>query len=494
MKQSKYQKIIYSVFQKTSRDINISAVAGSGKTTVLLELLKFVPDGKSSLFLAFNNSIVEELKNRNSRNDVEIMTIHSCGWRLILSTYGGKVKMNPNKCLGKTEKVLKEFKVSENLRGYFFYVIPKILDLMRCNLCDNNTESIMDLVEHYDIDIDEEDTKLVIKAFEYLVKDKSQFDFMDMIYVPITDSRIRFKKYNFVFCDESQDFSIAQHEFIKRCLGRKARLTTVGDPRQAIYGFAGADARSYEKLANINGKAIKLPLSVTYRCGKNIVKEAQRIVPEICYPPFAIDGLVKYGSLTEIQQGDWILCRNLKPLVETYLWLMKNKVKSKIRGKEIGEGILGLISKMGCKTIDRLFHRLDQEREDLYLKLANKGVRKPSFHPKMELLLQKTEVIKCLAEEVNTVKELRQLIESIFTDEIKGIMLSTIHKAKGLENDRIFFLCPELIPSQYATQPWQHEQEQNLYYVAVTRAKKELIYVSGNTFSKDIKGKVIITK
>jgi len=86
------------------------------------------------------------------------------------------------------------------------------------------------------------------------------------------------------------------------------------------------------------------------------------------------------------------------------------------------------------------------------------------------------------------------LIKGIFSDEVKGIILSTIHKAKGLENDRIFFLAPELIPSKYATQPWQYEQEQNLFYVAVTRAKHELIYVWGNVFLEDIKGKVILSK
>lgn len=67
MKPSKYQEAIYKTFKLTKRDINISAVAGSGKTTVLLELLKYVPDGASSLFLAFNNSIIDELKDRNTR-------------------------------------------------------------------------------------------------------------------------------------------------------------------------------------------------------------------------------------------------------------------------------------------------------------------------------------------------------------------------------------------------------------------------------------------
>lgn len=491
---SKYQKAIYKAFQLTKRDISISAVAGSGKTTVLLELLKYIPSNSNSLFLAFNNSIVDELRERNKRTDVQIMTIHSCGWRSILCRYGSKVKMNPNKGIAKTEKVIKALNISENKRGYYFYIIPKILDLMRCNLCENSEKAIMDLILHYDINVvDKEDIKIAQKAFSYLIADKSQFDFMDMIYVPVTDMSVRLQKYDYVFCDESQDFSVCQQLFIKMSLSRKGRLVTVGDKNQAIYGFAGADADSYDKLSNINGKAIKMPLSVSYRCGKRIIAEAQKIVPEIQPAPNAPDGYVwEDGSLTEIREGDWILCRNLKPLVQTYLWLMKNKIKSKIRGKDIGEGIVSLIVKTGAKTIPELYAGLEREENNLLGKLQKRGIRHPSLHPKMELLYQRIEVIQCLCEEVESVKELRKLIEGIFSNDVNGIMLSTIHKAKGLENDRVFFLCPELIPSRFATMDWQFEQEKNLFYVCVTRAKKELIYVHSKEFLEDLKSKVFL--
>ena len=195
---------------------------------------------------------------------------------------------------------------------------------------------------------------MAIEVFNLMNKDKSQFDFMDMIYYPYFDSSIRRKKYDYVFCDESQDFSLAQQDIIQGALNRKGRLITVGDPCQAIYGFAGADIDSYDKLSNLNGNSVSLPLSVCYRCAKSIVIEAQNIVPWIQYAPNAEMGCVREGSLTEVKRGDWILCRNLRPLVETYLWLLKNKVKSKIRGKDIGEGIIALISKTGAKTISGL--------------------------------------------------------------------------------------------------------------------------------------------
>lgn len=495
---SKYQQDIYDVFNNTDKNINISAVAGSGKTTVLVELLKFIPDDKNALFVAFNNSIVDELKQRiEHRDNVEISTIHSYGWRSILCRYGGKVKMNPNKVLGKVESVLKKYESECNgkssKRSYYFYIIPKIVDLMRCNLITPEKEDIMKMTLYYDIDIDEFEADFALQVFNLMNKDKSQFDFMDMIYQPVTDPHIRLQKYDYVFCDESQDFSKAQQEVIRRSLNRRGRLITVGDEHQGIYGFAGADADSYSKLSELNGESESMPLSVCYRCSKSVVKEAQKIVPEISYAPNAEEGVVKLGSMREdLQQGDWILCRNLKPLIQTYLWLMKNKIKSKIKGKDIGEGILAMINKTGARTLNGMWILLEQQKEKLFIKLKKKGVKRPSLHPKMELMIQRLEVIECLMNEVKDVDSLKKLIENIFADDIKGIMLSTIHKAKGLENDRVFFICPELIPSKFATTPWMLEQEMNLRYVCITRAKQSLIYVLESDFKIDVKSKIVL--
>ena len=100
---SVFQKNIYKVFDNTNKNINISAVAGSGKTTVLLELLNHIPDGKTSLFLAFNNSVVDELKNRITKSGVDVMTLHSCGYRTLCQN-GYGVKINKNKSLGKIDR------------------------------------------------------------------------------------------------------------------------------------------------------------------------------------------------------------------------------------------------------------------------------------------------------------------------------------------------------------------------------------------------------
>ena len=118
-------------------------MAGSGKTTTLLGCLERIPRGKSIIFMAFNNSIVKELQARNTRPNVDIMTLHSYGWRLLLRRYGNTAKMNPNKSIAKLEVVLKRHSNDEEVqelllrrkKGYLIYLIPKILDLMRTALC-----------------------------------------------------------------------------------------------------------------------------------------------------------------------------------------------------------------------------------------------------------------------------------------------------------------------------------------------------------------------
>jgi DNA helicase II / ATP-dependent DNA helicase PcrA len=69
-------------------------------------------------------------------------------------------------------------------------------------------------------------------------------------------------------------------------------------------------------------------------------------------------------------------------------------------------------------------------------------------------------------------------IENLFTDGTAAVELSTIHRAKGLEVDRVFIIRPDKLPLCWKGQlPWQAKQEQNLKYVAITRAKKELYWV-----------------
>ena len=63
------------------------------------------------------------------------------------------------------------------------------------------------------------------------------------------------------------------------------------------------------------------------------------------------------------------------------------------------------------------------------------------------------------------------------SDKQEAVLLSSIHRAKGLEAERVFLLFPDTLPHPKATQEWAKAQEFNLKYVALTRAKKDLFFV-----------------
>lgn len=92
----------------------------------------------------------------------------------------------------------------------------------------------------------------------------------------------------------------------------------------------------------------------------------------------------------------------------------------------------------------------------------------------------KIKAIEVLSEGLTQTRQLVSRIESIFNEGNRaGICLSTIHKSKGLEADRVFIACPEKLYNRRAMAiDWMAEQETNLVYVAYTRAKHHLGFIT----------------
>jgi ATP-dependent exoDNAse (exonuclease V) beta subunit len=82
----------------------------------------------------------------------------------------------------------------------------------------------------------------------------------------------------------------------------------------------------------------------------------------------------------------------------------------------------------------------------------------------------------------NNVTELINRINRIYSRSNTGICLSTIHKAKGLEANNVHIICRSVMPQKYAKTKSEIQQERNLIYVAITRAKHKLCYVSEKEF------------
>jgi superfamily I DNA/RNA helicase len=94
-------------------------------------------------------------------------------------------------------------------------------------------------------------------------------------------------------------------------------------------------------------------------------------------------------------------------------------------------------------------------------------------------LNDQVETIVALAEGADTIADINKRIATIFADNVTGVTLSSVHRAKGTEADSVYIIRPDLMPHPMAKTAWQREQEMNLKYVAITRAKRLLTIVNG---------------
>jgi superfamily I DNA/RNA helicase len=84
-----------------------------------------------------------------------------------------------------------------------------------------------------------------------------------------------------------------------------------------------------------------------------------------------------------------------------------------------------------------------------------------------------------LAQGCKTIEDVHEKINKVFSDNTNaGIILSTAHKSKGLEANNIHIIKPQLMPLKHLDLAWEKIQEENLHYVAITRAKMNLFYIN----------------
>lgn len=490
---SKYQVAGQKAYLETQSNLLIKAVAGSGKTTFLRMLLELTPADKDSMFVAFNKHIVNDLKDKipQSKN-ITIGTLHSRGYQAICINHRGKVKLDDWKTFQITKKlVASQWKdVPKKKLNTKIYNITQFYDLYRLTN-QSNFDNFDDIVDKYNLNVTREDIpKIKQVLWEVNIYNENHnkhpeflIDFVDMIYLPI-HLNLPIKQVDVLMVDECQDLSALQHIFVKRMLRKEGRIVYVGDPFQSVYGFSGSDVNSWNTIKE-TPDLIELPLSYCYRCGKNIVDRANMVHDIMESPEWMFDGIViNDPNKSEIKDGidyalsgDFILCRNTKPLVDLYFYYLDREKPAYIKGSDIGRGLARTIEPFKGMDSDGLILGMTKELNEIYKFLVEHGIQQPQRNQKYLSYQEKLEIIKVLARKCKTTDDIINLINRIFAEDGKGIILSTIHKAKGLETDNVYFYLPHLIPSKYATKRWELEQEDNLMYVGITRAKKKLVFV-----------------
>jgi len=366
------------------------------------------------------------------------------------------------------------------------------------------------ICSHYEIELNglrDRIYELVPQILQASAEPTTEIDFNDQNWLPIILD-LPVPRVDLLLIDESQDLCRCKQEFSRK-LGR--RIILVGDKNQAIYGFAGADTESIPRMKQLLSPTDKEPLPSLYltetrRCGKAIVAEAQRIVPEYQAHATNCEGTITHSTMDKyidlIEDGDMALCRINAPLVSQVLRLLKDGRKAIIRGRDFGSQLVKFVERANTSLTSSLLEWLDnwaQTEEDKEYRQRNPN------EARLIAIQDRRDCILAFCEDARTVEKVIGRINLVFAGKIcpicnfrhteekiecpkckipltmpEGIIFSSIHRAKGMEASRIFLLEPPgaTIPHPLAKTRWQLQQERNCRYIAITRGVKELVYVS----------------
>lgn len=463
---SSFQKEIFKNIARGTGNTLIIARAGSSKTSSLVEGSKYIPRGKSSIFLAFNKSIQEELKARLP-SYVFCSTIHSAGFKAVKQRFGN-VELDNNKCWN----IVKDFFSNEKDTYDLINNICKTVNLSKLTLSDTPA-SIEEIVIKYDIDLcDIELEQFIHYVSQTLRKCKEQtnvIDFTDMVWFPFVYN-IKIENYEYVFLDEAHDNSKLLIELALSMVKKpNGRIIAVLDNFQAIYGFAGADEFVLDNFRKrLNPTELSLP--ICYRCPKKVVSLAQTLVEDIQAYENAIEGEIINIETSELiktaKPGDYVISRYNAPLVKHCLKFLRAGIPANMLGRDIGDNLLYLIKKSKKKKVSDFLKWMDNWGKEEKERLLSK-------YPKAstDTISDKVECMYSLCDGANSIEDVKKNIGELFQDgdEKKIVLFSSIHKIKGKEQDNVFVLADTL--------KGHNQQEINCKYVSFTRAKKKLYLV-----------------
>jgi len=504
---SPYQQAIYDWIEFGTGNALVDAVAGAGKTTTLLEGARRLTT-TNACFVAFNKVIADEIATRLQAGGslMQASTIHSLGKRCL-----GKTRVEGNKYTKLCRNYLQGMsELAELLQDTPQTTAVKHLRLLvhfsQLTMTVPSEENLLGLIAHYALDELERilarnaplweviwrGVSVVIEAGKEQYRRERIIDFNDMVCLP-TVLGTSMPQFDFLLVDEAQDLNRAQLELVLACKRPQGRVLFVGDRRQSIYGFSGADTQSIDTIVR-RTQAQVLPLSICYRCPALPIQLAQQIYAHIQPSPTAERGMVEIIAqadfLRHVQPdtgGCAVIGRCTAPLVELCLKVLQQGKRAKVRGRDIGAGMLEIIERLKQSKrfqFATLLEILDEYR-DSQLEILG---AKPDNELAIDAFLDKVETVGAFYQAYSneakrqarptTIEDFEAYVTDFFSDEDEKqcILFSTIHKAKGLEFN-VVYLLPEKIPHPLAKNAWQHEQELNAEYVALTRAKQALYFI-----------------
>ena len=517
---SPYQADVLAWAEANPRSALVGAVAGSGKSSTLEMVCRYVrylgtngvrlPSGTAASeakihAVAFNNTIARELTPRLKPHGASVSTMHSHAYAALRNGWMGRRPWLPDKYAKAWDR--KPYYIAQGIIGELpgdpgharaklaRKSLSAMYDLVRQSLTDlGDARAISDLAAHHNVDAVEltspgaaeprtvlELVPLMVEEGDRIFEETGEIDFTDMLWQPVRLG-LGFPRFDIFLVDECQDLSGLQREVFTRSIAENGRGLAVGDKKQAIYGFSGADAESYERIAT-DLDAVRLPLSTTYRCARRIVQLAQVLVPTIQAasgaPQGTVDQIDPEALAGAVAKGDLVVGRLNAPLIRYTIQLIGRRIDARMKGRDIGRQIAKVIEE--AATIEGFdFDRIQESISTWEKAELEKLIKRDAPDSTLDMVRDKAEGARVIAQaypEARTVPQLVEAIMALFADDEADVWLSSVHRAKGLEADRVFIVSGDRMPLVRDDQrDWEYQQEINCLYVAITRPKTHLTF------------------
>lgn len=487
------QAAFLRAMRESDRNILVSAAAGSGKTTTIIAAMHELPAGTAGHYIVFAKRNQLEAAERLQNSPVNAVTLNALGGRALRAGNPklrfGSVKVR--KVWDAINKTL-DRRTAKECGG----AIKKMVDLARDfgigvrGIDDYDPETWGHIFAEFDIPTGKGDRAmgpsdlipLAVKVLREVrrMSERGIIDFNDQCYA-VFHMPALWPECDIVFVDESQDLNRVQRWMVADMIGlggpSPARAVFVGDRWQSVFGFRGADSESMDRIRE-EFDCVEMPLSVCWRCDTAMIERAQSFGAPIQAAPGKAEGRIVAAERYETEEGDTVLCRTNAPLVSAAYRLIAQGKRATVLGRDIGAGLTSLIKKLRPNSLDDLGGKvcdwLVSEIE------TAEGLKSSS---KRESAEDKAACIHALTSSLpprSSVDDLISAIEALFGAEAddRGVTFSSVHKAKGMEWDRVILLDPGSMPLKWAKTENAKRQELNIMYVAYTRARHEIIEVS----------------
>ena len=542
-KPSTYQQDILDFFLNNPQsNMLVNALAGSGKSTTACMLSEH--SKTSDLYIAFNASVVEEFKKKIKNPKTKVMTMHSLAYSIMLYNVEQESKDSGEKPKGfgsqrskrtvsldnfKPHKILDE-EITKRYGRYIEFAKRVFLkdnyinlyNLCRLTLTDmSSNKDVSRLIDDHvlflyygDEGYSAPDISEITSTLKILdTKSRQQFetqgviDFTDMLW--ITFNKLKYDNwevpywalYTNIYCDEVQDFSNIQLNFLKFIKRTKGRYVFIGDFHQAIYNFAGANAQAFNQQVKLHAPGKTFDLPICYRCAKSHLSRVNR---EYGIPILPCDdapmGFVKTIDKSKISEyakaGDMVISRKNKWIAEVVLDLARNGTPIFIEDKEMVAAIKRQILSSKCTsvgTLEKFLQKVISNYNKKLFEIVSKNAREGGHEEEhLEAVAEANskidntsfllEILEGYLENhasSDSVSKFSNFIDKLLntTPSPNCVRLCSIHKAKGLEATNVFVLNEAKINYDFRNSKEQNIQEKNLSYIATTRAKEGLYLV-----------------